>query len=81
MQRLTAQHGELLSGAALSRALGYRTQRAFQMGLQRNQVPVHTFTLPGRKGRFARTADVARWLATCDLPDSDPGMPAPPPTG
>ena len=64
-RRLIAEHGELIGGAALSRCLGYRTQRAFQMGIQRGQVPVETFNLPGRRGRYARTFEVAAWLAAC----------------
>lgn len=64
-QRLLAEHGELIGGNALARCLGYRTQRAFQMGIQRGQVPVEAFTLSGRRGRFARTVEVAHWLASC----------------
>lgn len=64
--RLIAQHGELVGGNALARCLGYRTQRAFQMAIQRGQVPVETFALFGRRGRYARTFQVAEWLATCD---------------
>lgn len=64
-RRLIAEHGELIGGGALARCLGYRTQRAFQMGIQRRQVPFETFTLPGRRGRYARTFEVAAWLATC----------------
>ncbi|GAB2519406.1 hypothetical protein [Lysobacter humi (ex Lee et al. 2017)] len=64
-QRLLAEHGELIGGNALARCLGYRTQRAFQMGIQRGQVPVETFTLAGRRGRYARTFQVAQWLADC----------------
>lgn len=64
--RLIAEHGELVGGNALRRCLGYRTQRAFQMAIQRGQVPVETFSLPGRRGRYARTFQVAEWLATCD---------------
>ena len=66
LDRLTAQHGELIGGQALARCLGYRTQRAFQVALQRRQVPVATFGLPGRRGRFARTLEVVRWIAYCD---------------
>ncbi len=64
-QRLLEEHGELIGGNALARCLGYRTQRAFQMGVQRGQVPVEAFTLAGRRGRYARTFEVAQWLAGC----------------
>lgn len=65
LRRLIAEHGELIGGGALSRCLGYRTQRAFQMGIKRGQVPVETFNLPGRRGRYGRTFEVAAWLAAC----------------
>lgn len=64
-QRLLAEHGELIGGHALARCLGYRTQRAFQMGIQRGQLPVEAFTLTGRRGHYARTFEVAQWLASC----------------
>lgn len=67
-KRLITAHGELIGGNALGRCLGYRTPRAFQMGLLRGQVPIETFTLPGRRGRYARTFQVAAWLASCDTP-------------
>ena len=71
-KRLLAEHGELIGGQALARCLGYRTQRAFQMGIQRGQVPVETFPLAGRRGRYARTFQVAQWLATCDAAPASP---------
>lgn len=68
LERLTGQHGELIGGMALARCMGYRTPRAFQVALQRGQVAVATFPLAGRRGRFARTFELARWLAHCDAP-------------
>lgn len=70
LERLTAQHGELIGGMTLARCLGYRTPRAFQVALQRRQVPIVTFPLAGRRGRFARTFELARWLAECDAPSA-----------
>lgn len=69
-RRLIDEHGELIGGGALARCLGYRTQRAFQMAIQRGQVPIETFTLPNRRGRFARTFEVAAWLAACGARDA-----------
>jgi hypothetical protein len=34
-------------------------------------VPVETFTLAGRRGRYARTFQVAAWLAACDAAPVD----------
>lgn len=61
-QRLLRAHGELIGGEALMRCLGYRTARAYQMAVRNGHVPVQTFELRGRRGRFARTVDVAYWL-------------------
>lgn len=66
LDRLTATHGELIGSAALGRCLGYRTPRAFQVAMQRRRVPIETFVLTGRRGRYAYTFEVARWLAACD---------------
>ncbi|WP_144816987.1 hypothetical protein [Aerolutibacter ruishenii] len=63
-RRLLSEHGELIGGTALARGLGYRTARAFQVAVQRERMPIETFTLTGRRGRFARTFELARWLAS-----------------
>lgn len=60
--RLLKLHGELMYGSALWRSLGFRTERAFQKAAERNTLPVTVFTLPFRRGRHARTIEVARWL-------------------
>lgn len=60
---LLRELGPVLGGAALARALGYRTQAAFRTAALRGQVPVPLFYLAGRRGRFALTRDVAYWLA------------------
>lgn len=60
--RLTRTLGPLVGGEQLVKALGYRTSAAFRKALQRGALPIHTFTLAGRRGRFAATADIAAWL-------------------
>jgi len=72
---LLDRHGPLLTGQALQRALGYPSAAALRQGVARNTVPVPTFLITGRRGRFARTWDVAHWLARqgrVDAPDSHP---------
>lgn len=69
---LLRRHGELLTGKTLHRCLGFGSVRSFQRAVTEGALPVVTFTLPGRRGRFARTRDVAAWLATLGTP--------PPPT-
>ena len=61
---LVAVHGAVVGGEALWKLLGYRTGDAFRKAAQRGNLPVQTFTLPHRRGRFAKTADIAWWLAS-----------------
>lgn len=61
-KRLTRTLGTVVGGAALSRALGYPSQGAFRQAVARGRLPVRVFELEGRRGRFALTADIARWL-------------------
>lgn len=62
---LHARHGTLLGGAALYRSLGFPTAAAMRQAFSRGKVPVPVFEIPDRRGRFARTRDVALWLARC----------------
>ena len=62
LDRLLAAHGELMGGMDLAKCLGYRTARAFQHAATSALLPVKVFTVHGRRGRFARTQDVAEWL-------------------
>ncbi len=59
---LTETLGPVIGGFALSKALGYRTQAAFRKAKQRGNLPITTFELEGRRGRFAATSDLAAWL-------------------
>jgi hypothetical protein len=60
---LRSQHGPILGGADLSRALGYRSLAAFRQARRRGQVEVKLFSLPNRRGVFALGIEVAQWLA------------------
>lgn len=64
------EHGPILSCPTLWRLLGYRTADAFRKAVQRDTVPVETFSIPHRRGRFARTAEVVRWLDTLTTPST-----------
>lgn len=64
LEALITKNGELISGAALWRALGYRSERSFHRAVVSDRLPVRVFSLPGRRGRYARTRDVAHWLGT-----------------
>jgi hypothetical protein len=43
-------------------ALGFPTADAFLKARLRNRLPVPTFAMEGRRGRFAATTDIAAWL-------------------
>lgn len=64
VRRLTQTHGELIGGRVLAHCLGYRTDRAFQLAARSGTLPIATFELSGRRGRYAKTESVARWLAS-----------------
>ena len=61
--QLTKEHGTLLTGESLRRALGYRSIDALRQAMSRGTLPVPVFTIPNRRGRFALVRDVAAWLA------------------
>lgn len=60
--QLLDRYGPALGGRDLYAALGFKTYAAFHRSKQRGEVGVHVFPLPGRRGWFALTADVAEWL-------------------
>lgn len=60
--RLIRALGATVGGEVLTRALGYPSQDAFRKAHHRGRVPVATFELKGRRGRFASTVDIASWL-------------------
>jgi len=62
-QKLYNEHGPMMFGDALRKALGYRSGDAFRQAASRGTVPIHTFRIETRRGRFAMTKDVAKWLA------------------
>jgi hypothetical protein len=59
--QLIHAYGVIVGGAQLARALGYPTQQAFRQAVARGRVPVPLFTIPGRRGKFAQSQDIARW--------------------
>lgn len=61
-RRLIRALGATVGGESLSKALGFRSQDAFRKAYQRDRLPVWTFEIAGRRGRFASTADIATWL-------------------
>lgn len=70
-RELLAQYGPLLGGSALHQALGFSSAASMRQAALRNQVGVRLFSINNRRGKFALTADVARWLAECAESMSD----------
>ncbi|WP_286271646.1 hypothetical protein [Thalassotalea hakodatensis] len=62
-KELFDRHGPLMTGEHLSKALGYQSLEAFRIAVRRKTVPIPTFPIEKRKGKFALTKDVAFWLA------------------
>lgn len=60
---LSTKHGPLMGSAGLRMALGFSTQESFRQAIVRDKVGVPVFSIPGRRGKFAHTSDVAAWLA------------------
>ncbi|MDR9837807.1 hypothetical protein [Herbaspirillum huttiense] len=61
-RELTRQYGPLLSGENLRLALGYASKEAYRMAMARKTLPVPVFDIEFRRGKFALTLDVAKWL-------------------
>lgn len=61
-ERLLKQYGPTLTGNDLYVALGFKTYAAFYRVFCRGELGVRVFKLPGRRGWFASTLEVADWL-------------------
>ena len=56
-------YGPVLSGESLIKSLGYVSKGAFRQSITRKTVPVHIFRMEGRRGYYALTKDVSKYLA------------------
>lgn len=63
LNTLMVQYGPTLGGAELYAALGFKTYASFHRSRLRAELGVHVFKIPGRRGWFALTEEVAKWLA------------------
>lgn len=59
---LLREFGPLIGGVELQRALGFKSAVTFRRAARLGQLPVKVFEVQGRRGKFALTSDVARWL-------------------
>lgn len=62
-EKLFEENGPMMFGDSLRKALGYRSGDAFRQAARRGTLPIYTFKIESRRGRFAMTRDVAQWLA------------------
>ena len=61
-QTMVDRYGPVVVGIDLRRLLGYRTRSAFERAVRLGQVAVPIFRMPGRRGVFALTHEVAASL-------------------
>lgn len=59
---LREKFGELIPVRELARMLGYSSVSALNKSADRGHLPFRLVQLPGRRGRFAFSRDVAAWL-------------------
>ncbi|WP_377159624.1 hypothetical protein ACFJIX_10115 [Roseateles sp. UC29_93] len=69
LRQMATRYGPIMGGTALRQALGFSSAAAMRQAVLRNQVGVQLFNLKNRRGKFALTQDVVRWLADCMLND------------
>tara|TARA_R110002072_G_scaffold33030_9_gene100268 strand:+ start:20034 stop:20333 length:300 start_codon:yes stop_codon:yes gene_type:complete len=62
-QDLLATYGPMLSGESLWKSLGYSSADAFRQAASRKKVPIPIFSITHRRGKYALTKEVARWIA------------------
>lgn len=61
---LLQSHGPLMSSAEAAAALKFASTNAMRMALRRRQLQLRPIALPGRRGRYFATEEVARMLET-----------------
>jgi hypothetical protein len=59
---LQDRYGVVLDHVQLRQILGYRTMSAFKRAIENDRLGFKVFNIPGRRGKFALSADVAQWL-------------------
>jgi hypothetical protein len=59
----TLDEEELLGGAALREALGFRTGEAFRAAARGGRLPIMLVKIEGRRGWFASASEVRNWRA------------------
>lgn len=73
--RLLARWGELVPPNAIWKELGYKTAAGVRSARHRGVLPVETFKIAGRRGYYARSRDIALWLARAGATGQEVCMP------
>lgn len=60
---LLESYGPVLSSCDLWKILSYKTIHAYRQARHRKTLPVAEFKMKGRRGYFALTTDIAKYLA------------------
>jgi hypothetical protein len=71
-QDLLQTFGPMIYGQVLYKSLGYTSADAFRQAVSRQSVPVDTFPIEGRRGKFALTRDIAKWIARQKIENTQP---------
>ncbi|MES2186642.1 MAG: hypothetical protein V4505_18970 [Pseudomonadota bacterium] len=61
-ESMTKRYGPFMSGRDLMTSLGFRNHASFARARRQGLIEVTLFDLPGRRGPFAWTHEVADWM-------------------
>lgn len=67
-------HGPLVAKDHLWRELGYSSSVALRMAVNRGTLPVTLMELPHRHGKFGLTEEIARWLLSQRIKNSQSSL-------
>lgn len=62
-ESLVRRWGYIVGSAGLREVLAFSSQAALRRAIDLGHVPVHVFTITGRRGPFATAHDLAQWLS------------------
>lgn len=62
IDRLFEKYGPLVGGEDLVRICGFRSARGLTLSARAGELGFRVFQLPARRGHYALTEDVGRWL-------------------
>lgn len=60
-RRLIKEFGLIVGGKDLMKLLGFRNYQSFYSACIEDRLPIPVFEILGRRGKFAKTRDVANW--------------------